>query len=269
MSLVIDPSIFLSGTVQTLRNPCFLWSNMVSVDAGIAADSEDPDHPASNLGNPQTPLYWKSLVTTDQNIDLTVSPTTPIDAFGIARHNLGSQHAVLQVWGQTAEVGAVMTLLFEMSPGDDSPVMGVLTPGYYTTIRIRIVGPDAAPMISVVYVGTMIRMPIGVPPGHTPLFDALEISTINSLAESGDFLDEIITSQILSSDISVKQIPGDFFRSSIRPFVRSRRPFFYARSPLLHPTECVYAKFTTSPKPVINQSQDWYDLSMSLTGLAL
>jgi len=268
MSIFISPDVVLTGDTTSLQYPAFLWSNLVTV-AGIAADSADANYPASNLANPSTSEIWKSTSTSSQNIVFTVDPATPIDAIGIARHNFGSTHCAITIYGKTADVGATYQTLVDLSPGDDSPILAIVTGGYYTSVKITITPTGTAPQAAVVYIGTLLRTPIGVPPGHSPLFDALDITMISGIAENGDFLGDVITSQQLGSSLVLKFLDGDWYRANMRPFLQQRAPFFFAWAPTTHPLEAAFAKLGSSAKPVINQASGLIDITIPLVGLAL
>jgi hypothetical protein len=249
--------------------PAFGWDNQVTTDT-IAADHEDADYPASNLANPQTSSLWKSGSTADQYITITLTGDTETDYLGVARHNWGSGLVLITVEGITAEPGAVWEELdSERYLADDTPAMFLFEPGFYVGLRFKL-EPDAVePQAAVIYAGKSLRMPTGIPPGHTPLFDALDVETISTLSERGEFLGDIVVSQQLTSSVEFRLIDGDWYRANMRDFVRQRDPFFFAWSPLYHPDECAFAKFSGNPRPVINQATGEVDITLGLIGLAL
>lgn len=268
MSIFIAPSIVLSADSSSLRWPAFLWTSLITA-AGISADHADSNYPATNLANPATASLWKSGSTADQDIVFTVSPSAPIDSVGIARHNWGSGAVGVTILGKTADVGAVFETLLELSPGDDSPILAIFESGYYTQIKISLAPGSVAPQAAVISIGTLLRMTTGIPPGHMPLFDARDITLLTAQAENGDFLGDVITSQLLSTSVDFKLLDPDWYRTNMRAFMRSRDPFFFAWSPTSYPLECSYCKFNGSPKPTINQVSGQMDISLPLIGLAL
>jgi hypothetical protein len=268
MSIFIAPSVVLDASLPSLQWPVFLWDNLVT-SSGIAADSQDSNYPASNLANPATASVWKSTSTASQNIVFTVDPATQIDAIGIARHNFGSTGCGVTIYGKTADVGATYQTLVDLSPGDDSPILAIVTAGYYTSIKITIVPNGTAPQAAVVSIGTLLNMPCGIPPGHTPLFDARDVTMLAGIAENGDFLGDIITQQRLGTSVAFKYLDGDWFRSNMRSFLQSRVPFFFAWAPAVYPLEVGFAKFDGSAKPIINQAAGLIDITIPLVGVAL
>jgi len=266
--LYINPSIVLAGDLSSLSCPVFLWHNLVTV-SGITADEEDADYPATNMANPQTSSSWKGETTGDQDIVFDVTPTDPINGVGIARHNLGSTHCGVKIYGITADVGASFELLAELSPGDDSPIFAIFDEGYYVQIKLSL-EPDATiPEMAVVYIGTTLTMPRSTPPGFVLPKDALERDVLNGFAENGDFLGDIVTSELLKTSIDFKVLTGDWYRSNMRAFVQSSLPFFYCFSPATLPDETAFAKFNGVPKGQVSQFTGEVDVSIPIIALAL
>lgn len=267
--LYIAPTIVLSADAAALVNPVFLWENLVTVD-GITADEEDADFPATNLANPQTSSLWKSGSTADQDVVFDVSPDAPIDGIGIARHNFGSGAVGVQIWGITADLGAVFVLLADLSPGDDSPIFAIVDADYYVQIKISLTPDTVEPQAAVVYIGTALVMPRSTPAGFVHLKDGLERALLSGIAENGDFLGDIVTSQRLTTTIEFRMLDGDWYRDTMRAFVQSSVAFFYAYSPTTLPNECGFAKFNGVPKGTVSQLiTGEVDVSIAVTGLAL
>lgn len=265
--LYIAPSIVLDvDGASSLQWPVFLWQNLITA---VTADLEDASYPASNLLNPQTSSLWKAGSTADQDLVFDVTSAAPIDAVGIARHNFGSGECGVEIYGKTAEPGADWVLLADLSPGDDVPIIAIFAADYYVQIKISLAPDAVAPQAAVIYAGTTLRMPVGFPPGHMPLFDARDTEMLVGTAENGDFLGDVIISQRLTSSADFQVLDGDWYRENMRPFVASRAPFFFAWAPLLYPTEAGYVKFNGSPKPTISQATGQVDISLPFLGLAL
>jgi hypothetical protein len=265
--MYIAPSVLLGATAYTLRWPLFLWNNLVTA-SGITPDYADASYPATNLANPQTSSVYKSTSLAVQNIVFSVSPTQQIDAVGIARHNFGSGAVGVKIYGITADVGAVFTLLADLVPGDDSPILAVVASGYYVQIKITLTPVAVIPQAAVVYIGTSLRMIRGVPPGFTPPTDALQTDMLAGIAENGDFLGDIIVSQRRSSAISFKLLDAAWYRANVRPFLQARVPFFSNWAPLSYPLEVGYSKFDGNPTASISQVTGDFDVSFNMTSLA-
>ncbi len=269
MSIYLAPSIVLSpADGASLLWPAFLWNNVLTFD-GIEADQEDVDYPATNLANPQTSSLWKAGSTASQSLTFVLTSGDQIDSVGIARHNFGSAQIAVAIEGITAEPGADWEVLAELVPGDDSPILAIFEAGYYTSIRVKLEPGEVEPQAAVVYIGRLLRMPHGVPPGHAPLFDARDVEMLAGVAENGDFLGDIITSQRLGTSVDFRLLDGDWYREHMRPFVEAREPFFFAWAPALYPHECGFAKFDGNPKPTISQVTGQIDIGLPLIGLAL
>lgn len=267
--IYVSASIYASVADSTaLTMPVFLWDNLVTA-GGIAADDEDPDYPGANLGNPQTSSLWKEGATTPTSITFTIDPDDPVNAIGIARHNFGSGAVGVQIYGITAEPGAVYVLLADLAPGDDSPILAVVDSDYYIGIRIDLTPVSTEPQAAVVYIGSLLIMPRSTPPGYVPLKDGLERETLNGLAENGDFLGDITVSERYATGVEFRLLEGDWYRANMRDFVQSAVPFFYAYNPLEDSTEAGFCKFSGVPKATVSQFTSQVDISLSIIGLAL
>jgi hypothetical protein len=267
--IYISPAIVLSETAYaSLANPVFLWENLVTF-TGIMADEEDADYPATNLANPQTSSLWKSGSTADQDIVFDIDPQQPVNAFGIARHNFGTGHVGVKLYGITAEPGAVFELLADLSPGDDSPILAIVEGDYYVQGMISLEPDTVEPQAAVVYIGTALIMPRSTPVGFVPLPDALVRDTLTGIAENGDFLGDIIVSERLSTTVDFRSLDGDWYRANMRSFVQAGIPFFYCWSPTNYPDEGGFAKFEGVPQGNVAQWRGEMDVSMRLVGLAL
>lgn len=267
--LYISPSIVIDPVqLRSLAYPAILWDNLVTTD-GIAVDSENTDYPGTNLGNPQTSSVWKSLLTTPQSLTFTIDPGAPVDGIAIARHNFGSGAVGVKIYGITAAMGAVYTLLADLAPGDDSPILAIVAADYYVGIRIDLTPTSVIPQAAVVYIGSLLRLIVGVAPGFSPPEDALQTEMLGGVAENGDFLGDVIVSERRSTALSVKQIDPDWYRANLRPFLQARVPFFLAWAPTTYPFDVSYSKFEGSPQAAINQVVGLYDVDFRITGLAL
>ena len=268
--IVFSSALVLEGILEEESSlwPLFLWDNLVTI-SNIAADEEDADFPITNVTNPQTTSLWKATTTGDQSITITLSGAEEVDCIGIARHNFGTGNIVASIEGMNGDEGAVLEeIVGEQSLADDSPVIFLFEGDHYVELQINL-APDATiPQAAVIFVGKAMRMPTGIPPGYTPIVDALKTEVLSPLSENGEFLGDIIISQRLESQASFIGIDGDWYRETMRPFLRQRKPFFFAWSPLLHPDEVAYAKFVGDPNPVINRTTGEVDLSIGMMGLA-
>lgn len=267
--IYIAPSVILDATLAgSLACPVFLWDNLVTA-AGITADEEDSDYPATNLANPQTVSLWKSGSTNDQDLTFTLTLTEAIDSIGIARHNFGTGNVAVSIYGLTDEPGAVEVLLGEFTPGDDSPIFAVFDADYYTTIRIAL-EPDAVePQAAVIYIGKALVMPRSTPQSFMHLKDGLSRETLRGEAENGDFLGDVVVSERLRTDVEFRLLDGEWYREYMRPFVQSSDPFFFAWSPTTLPDEAGYCKLESVPHGQVSQWGGQVDVSIPIIGLAL
>jgi hypothetical protein len=262
--IYVSPSIVLSpALLAPLRNPSFLWRNAIT---SVVADHEDIDYPAVNLLAPQTYSMWKSDTLGQQSLVASISSETAINAIGIAKHNFAGH--VLTIRGITADDGAEWQTLAEMSPGDERAILAVFEPGYYEELEIEIDG-EVMPEAAVLYAGTLLVVPRGVPQSHMLAKDALQRDTLVGVAENGDFLGDVITSERFGFQVDLTALDGDWYRQNMRPFVQSGRPFFYAQSPALMSGEAVFGKLEQVPQGKVSYWGGQMDVSLQIVGLAV
>ncbi len=267
--------VFSNSLVASIRPaestlwPLFGWHNLVMI-SNIEADHELDDFPVTNLANPQTNSLWKSGSTADQTITITLSGGEEVDYIGIARHNWGSARVRITIDAMSGEDGSDWEeVKSDTYLGDDKPTMLLFEANFWVGVRINLYSEADAPQAAVLYVGKSMRMPTGIPPGHSPLLDALEARVSTPVSENGEFIGDIVLSERLQTTADFRLIDGSWYRNNMRAFVRQRTPFFFAWSPELHPSECAFAKLTNDPKPVINQATGEMDISLGMVGLAL
>lgn len=267
--IVFSSSLVASITpAQSTLWPLFGWHNLVTI-SNISADQETDGFQATNLANPQTNSLWKSGSTADQYVEVTLSGAEETDYVGVARHNWGSTRVRVSIEAILAEPGSDWEeVKGETYIGDDLPTMLLFDPNFYIGVRVKLQPESVAPQAAVLYVGKSMRMPTGIPPGHSPLLDALEVELSKPMSQNGEFIGDIVLSERLQSAVDFRLIDGDWYRTNMRPFLRQRAPFFFAWSPEMHPRECVFAKLSNDPKPVINQATGEMDVTLGMIGIA-
>jgi hypothetical protein len=102
--IVLSPDLVRETPVEDWRatlnanNPVIGYHNIVT-PYNLTASSQDPESPASNLGNPTTFDRWLATSASAQAITLATGYTGLIDYVGIARHNFGTHGGVVSLDG--------------------------------------------------------------------------------------------------------------------------------------------------------------------------
>lgn len=253
MSLVLSPAFVLqssTGGSFDLSRPIIGWENQITV-AGVEADSEEPNFPATNTANSATNLFWRAGGTEVQYLTFLLNEEIPSDYIGIARHNLGSAGVIISVEVRTFADSPWVELIEGFVAPDDAPILIRYVEVSAVAIRLKLVPLDTAPEIAVVHIGRLLAMPIGLSIGYTPLIDGRITRTATGNAESGDFLGSIILSQRLKSSVTFQNLDDSWYRQFMRPFVAKGRgaTFFFSGFPDSHPREAGYAWLTADPRP--------------------
>lgn len=244
------------------------YDNIISI-SNVTADSEATGYPITNLANPATNIRWKSDSTATQYVTIT-TVSAEVDYIGIAGHNFGSTAISVEVQAQQNDGDDYETIVDAWTPDDDKPIMKLLTgsdeqittedDGYITgsitasydaglitdavtsyddlgdisirwfRMRLKLTPRDTAPRISVLYTGKSMPLERGIYVGHTPITLGREVSAVNGMAESGDFLGRIIRRTTFKSSIRMRHLTPVWYRNKFDPFVQAckTKPFFYA-----------------------------------------
>lgn len=265
--IVVSPGTVLAPSPYptSLDLPVIGWRNVVTA-SGITAGTAAAGHPAANLANPSTAVYWEGASAAAQT--LTITPgAEPCDYLGIARHTLGAgQHSI--TIDALPGPGEDRVVLAEQILADDRPIIFRFTRQYFSDVRILLGAGLAAPQIADVYVGRLTIVPGFPPPGFTPLPFGIVDESEEGKSESGDFLGRLITGQSLQSEFQLRGVDPAWVRDEFKAFQREgrNRPFFFAWSPEEHPTETGFAWLRNSAEPRFDV--DWADVTLEMSGIA-
>lgn len=250
MSVIISPSLVLGPDgIQPLTHARIgiqtfaIADNLVPVDSTPGAAG----FPLSALSNALTYESWKSsLVSPALSVvvfDRTLSPETPDwDYFGIAAHNLGSIQCVVRLFSGPTVAGLV--LIEEFIPGDDAPIMALVSArsDRFGGIQLApVVG--TTPIMSVVYMGKALAVERPIYGGHSPIDLSRVTVTRPTVSETGQFIGRTKIRKGKKSSFDWTHLGAQWYRDNFDPFVELARdrPFFIAWRPSLFPDEVAYA----------------------------
>lgn len=268
--IIISSDLVLSPVEdEPLDHPLIGWHNIVTV-SNIETDTEQADYPASNLANVASNLKWKGEVSVaDEHITITTGTSDDIDYIAVVGHN----------WA-TAEIPVSVETLGNDSPTeweelvgeamlpDDGPALFRFTPQPLSEIRFRLQTGIAAPEASVVFVGKLLVMEMGVQGNFTPLPYARVANVVSGRSESGDFLGRIVTSSKVESGAEFIGLSPDWVREHLVPFldVVDAQPFFFAWHPEDYPLEVGYAWAQNDPQPSLT-IDGYVDFRIDMAGV--
>lgn len=271
MALITAPALIISpDTTIEPHHPLIGCDNKVTF-GNLAADSEAANYPVTNLANPLTVSGWRSGSTAAQVVEIN-SLEGQTDYVGIARHNLGSTGCSVAVWGITAEPGAVFEeLLDPVLLADDAPAMLRFAKDYYVGLELRLVPDGTAPQMAVLFAGALLAVRPGIQPGYVPLPLAVSLDVQNGRSQSGEYLGAIVTGAALGSPASFRDMEAGWFDSEMRPFIDAANygaTFFWAWAPTYRPNDVAYAFLAQTAQPPVVRSGAFYDLDLSMGGVA-
>lgn len=258
LSLAADPSAGL---------PLIGWHNLVTY-SNMVATSGDDDYPVTNLANPNTTLIWRSLITGNQYITITVNDE--VDYLAIARHNFGTGGIISSIEGLTADEEAEWTeLVAEQTVEDDSPILYRWTLGAYAEIRIYM-QPDATlPEIGVMYLGRLLVCERGVQAGHVPFPYGRRREYVGNWSTAGEFLGKIQIGEKLQSSVEFHYFTPAWYRLNFDAFLEAAVPFFICVDPERYPEEVAFASFTNDAEPVTSHLAGYINVSLQMDAIAL
>jgi hypothetical protein len=245
--------------------------------ASVSADSEQANYPVTNLANPATDLTqrWKSDSLDLQKI-IVQTDEAQVDYIGIARHNFGSGEIIASVeYPDPEDEEETIELVPEYQVANDDVLMfrfDALAPG---EIHIKL-NPtaDQKPWASVIYVGKLLTLQRGIYVGHTPIPFARNTEVQNGIAQSGDFIGQIVTNETLSNSVKLQNLTPDWYRDELDPFIREARsrsgvkPFFFAWRPQKYPNEVGYAWLADNAQPVNQRTNGMMQIDLPLGALS-
>lgn len=264
LSLVPDGQ----GVVYGANSPIIAWNNLVTF-GGVTAEFELDNYPVVNASNESTALEWRSSTAANQTIEVSVPTDVPVEAVGLAAHNLGTAGTVIGVEASDGEggwepVGGGVML------ADDGPALLVFPPVTTETIRIVLNNSDVAPRIAVLFVGPLLRLPRNIYVGHTPINLGRVTETSTGESEAGDFFGRIILRRLLRTSIQMLNIPPLWYRDVFHRFVlhSEEGAFFFAWRPGNYPQEVGYV-WTTDNVAMVNQLPNGFvQFSINVQGIA-
>lgn len=240
MSVVISKNVVMSQLVNGgAGKPVIGWHNLVT-RTNITADHADQYFPVVNLSNPSTASQWRSTSLVAQSIRVAITSTEPIDYVGIARHNLGTDGALIVVEAKTVDAPSVWTVVFDGAVlPNDGPAILRFDPVVVTEVSINITPVATPPRIGVLYVGRLTVMQEGMQQDVAPIPYAFNDDIVTGQAESGDYLGRIVTRQSRYVEYTFLYVQYDWFKRELGKFMEKQRttPFFFAWLPREYPDE--------------------------------
>ncbi len=264
--VLVAPGTGTGPSAPNADNPIVGWHNLLTTTGTVAADSEDPLYPASNLANPTTAELWVSLVSTAQNVTFSqAGDVVETDYVGIVRHNLGSEQIPVAVEGYIG--GGWEEIVQEVLLSNDDTAMFRYTPGYYSDVRFAFGAGNAPPRVSIAYWGKLLVLPRRIYVGHTPINYGRSVEATTGVSQSGQFLGRIITNESFGTSFPQENIDRDWYRTYMVPFLEAATefPFFFAWRPYTFPREVGYV-WTLSPKPENQRNNGMMKIQIPING---
>jgi hypothetical protein len=267
--IVISSSFVLSATPGTDgRNPRICWQNLITANS-VSADSATADEPIANIANPATYLAWRSASTSAQNITCVMETAADVDYFALARHNLGSTGATVQLQYSTDGGSTWQDASDAISPVDDTVLVVLFESVFAARFRLHIVPGDSAPSIAVMYLGAALVLQRRIYVGHAPFPYARNSTVSTGRSESGQFMGRTKRREWFENAVDLQNITPGWFRENMTDFLEAsvEKPFFFAWRPSQYPLEVGYCWLKDDAKVSNAKANGMMHVSLALQGL--
>jgi hypothetical protein len=278
--LVISQNLVVSATDIPPGTPLIGWQNIVTA-GNIVADTQDTDHPASNLANPATNLDWRasggSPALSVQYISITTSTVELLDYVAIARHNLGSTQIPITIEGTdgalTGSPPALtwVVLVQETLLADDNPAVFQFTPRVLAGVRIRLGAGNGAARIAVAYCGKLLICERGlrVNTDFMAIHHGRKTTLLNGWSESGQFLGRVVVNEAVETIVGWQYFTPAWYRTNFQPFLDAAQdgPFFIVIDPVGRPAECGYCWLVDDPDPMTSPITRRINVDLKMRGI--
>lgn len=270
MTIVISGSLALTESyLSAAWKPVILWHNVVTV-SGLLADSEATNYPVGNLANPSTVLKWRSASTGQQYLYANYSSENPIDAVGVAAHNWGSGGVAVTVETLAGDEDAEWEVAVpEQTFANDSPHVFQFTERHCIGVRLKLVPGNVDPVYpeaAILFVGRLITVDSGLPPGHAPISFSDNRETVDNQAQDGGYLGSVVLNESHSTSVQFADLDPTWYRQYLEPFRKAGKgtTFFFAWAPQAWPDEVGYCWITNDPRAVVNRTTGEVAFSMQI-----
>lgn len=251
------------------NNPVVGYHNLVTA-SNISTGTANTDHPASDMANPATCLYWRGTeATLDEFILVNLGGGQDCDYIAVARHNFGTMGIRVSLLIATDGV-PTYTTVHTFTPADDKPFMIRFRRRTATHVALILDQNGAGfPQAAVVYVGLALQFQRRIYVGHTPLPFGRVTKASNGMSESGHFLGRIVTGEGRTSQVSIQNIGHIWYRLHMEPFIEAavEAPFFFAWRPSSFPDEVGYAWLSGDPRPNNQRANGMMQVALDIGGI--
>lgn len=204
-----------------------LGSNLLS-DATIVSSDADAAYPATNMVDGRTNRQAGFLTGATRQVVFDFGADTEINGCGIAKHNLGSVGATIDI--ETSDDNATYYSLFaEEITSDDVQYFEAASSHNRRYLRVTISGHGGTAYISNLTIGLVINTLTGQPVGFVDPIDAHNDQITSNITRGNELAGISIISRPKQFKISARNIPASTFddiAARIYEVVRSG-PFYF------------------------------------------
>lgn len=245
MSVFIETGFTGDTYPLTHGRVCWNWHN----NGTISASTEASGFPAENAMPPRTDSAWRptSLPGSAAYWINNYTSSREVGFIGIAKHDLGTQNATIQVQYKAVGAGSFTnyTGLGSVQPEDDSPLLFLVDPDLVDGIGINISAADGNPTIGVIMAGVADEWPRKFTWTGFPITEGDRRTFRNNISQTGNWLGRSVQDDGLQFELTMDYATEAWRQGDFQLFKAYANgedaAFFIAPRPGTYPDEVAYA----------------------------
>jgi hypothetical protein len=249
MSIFIETGFTGDTYPLTHGRVCWNWHNAGT----IAASTEASGFAAENALPPRTDSAWRptSLPGSAAYWVQNFATSREIGFIGIAKHDLGTQNATIQVQYKAVGAGSYTTYpgFSSIQPKDDSPLLFLVDPDLVDGFGINISAADDNPTISVIMGGIADEWPRPFVWTGQPITEGDRRTFRNNISMTGNWIGRSVQNDGLQFDLTMNNASETWRQGDFQDFKAYANgedaAFFVAPRPGAYPDEVAYAWLTS------------------------
>ena len=218
---------------------CWNWYRDGTVSSAGASG-----FPQVNALPPRTDTAWRPA-----SLPATWTSTFPdardISFIGIAKHDLGTQNATINIQYRVGGVTQSFPGAGALTPQDDNPILLLTVPTAADLISITVTAADSEPTISVIMIGLADEWPQPFTWPGRPITEGDQIRFENTIAVNGNWLGRSVASDGLGFELQMDHASEEWRQTKLKAFKAyangNDAAFFIAPRPNDYPEEVSYA----------------------------
>jgi hypothetical protein len=241
------------------------WTREDGVTATGSTEAEDA--PADAVLSYVTNTFWEPTAL-PATLTIDFGRLRQIDYVGIGAHTIGSSECSVAV-ATSPDNSTYTDFSDDTAPGNDAAIMFLDDAVSCRYLRLSFAGSVVMPRVGVVYAGEVLTMYRALYAGHQPITMSRRTTMTTLKSRGGQLLGRSFRRHGIATPASYKNLPSDWVRENLDPFVRSARlyPYFWAWRPQDFPEEVGYVWTDDDIAPKNSGPRDLMEVGWEMEGI--